>query len=135
MWGEGDGCGEKEENLSVSQASLTEIKPFQPAVDTNLSARLRKLVAGEEDKEDGCGDKEKNFSVSQASLTEIKPFQPAVDTKLPAGLRKIAGGEGGRVWRQRGQGGISPLSPPSPLSPLSPHLPNHLCCQNPDTDA
>ncbi|BAZ51459.1 hypothetical protein NIES4103_41080 [Nostoc sp. NIES-4103] len=48
-----------------------QIKPFQPAIDTQLPRGLRKIA-------------------DIASSTKIQPFQPETSAELPRGLRKIA---------------------------------------------
>ncbi|MBH8564290.1 TonB-dependent receptor [Nostoc sp. CENA67] len=56
---------------SVPDALGKQIKPFQPAIDTQLPRGLRKIA-------------------DTASSTKIQPFQPENSAELPRGLRKIA---------------------------------------------
>ncbi|QSJ15620.1 TonB-dependent receptor [Nostoc sp. UHCC 0702] len=55
---------------SVPHVPGKQIKPFQPAIDTQLPRGLKKTVT--------------------ASSTQIQPFQPETSAELPRGLRKIA---------------------------------------------
>ncbi len=104
--GEGGDKGDKGDkgdilrNALKDEETVNAIQPFQPAADTQLTAKLRKIA-------------------TSPTANAIKPFQPAADTKLPVGLQKIAEERKSAGVQEQANQNL-PLLSPTPPSPSAP---------------